>query len=126
MNMQGLVNKWNEEAQDKRGATQMTLGEMIDRLEELPPDLEIECLEEPHSYRGYYCDLAFEKGMGTMTVEELIKICDAALGRTFTGYKGGEYTMGFHTPVWIAPYGSTGLKIKNITDEGKFKTEEDF
>ncbi len=39
----------------------MTLEELINRLKELPPDLRMDGLCNPHSYRGYYCELAFER-----------------------------------------------------------------
>jgi hypothetical protein len=29
-----------------------------------------------------------------------------AIGKTYTGYKGGEYVMGKVTPVWVANYGN--------------------
>ena len=44
--------------------TQLTLGHLIDELEEMLPDATVPDLRHPHSYRGYYDDLAFELGTG--------------------------------------------------------------
>ena len=66
------------------------------------------------SYRGYYSDLAFEPGDRCVTVKELLERANEANGDTFTGYKGGDFVMGDDTPLWAAPYGSTGLAIVDI------------
>ena len=43
---------------------------------------------------------------------EMLEHANSALGATFTGYKGGEYTMHEYTDCWIAEYGkSDGDKI---------------
>jgi hypothetical protein len=62
---------------------------------------------DPHSYRGYYEDLAFSECRG-VSVAEMLATASACVGRTFTGYKGGEYMMYGDTRVWIAPYGESG------------------
>ena len=61
----------------------------------------------PHSYRGYYEQLAFEPAEN-ITIGEMLAAARSALGTTFTGYKGGDYTMGEHTECWIANYGESG------------------
>lgn len=64
----------------------------------------------PHSYRGYYDDVAFETKeqarLGDMLYEARM-----AHGATFTGYKGGSYTMGDYTECWLAEWDSTGETI---------------
>ena len=67
----------------------------------------------PHSYRGYYEDLAFEPAEN-VTVGEMLKCAKEALGQTFSGYKGGDYTMKKYTTVWLANYGDTGEGIGAI------------
>jgi hypothetical protein len=61
----------------------------------------------PHSYRGYYEQLAFEPVRNT-TVGAMLKDAESAIGRTFEGYKGGDYVMDKYTECWLANYGSTG------------------
>jgi len=62
---------------------------------------------EPMSYRGYYEDLAFEPAQN-VTVASMLAHAKSALGATFTGYKGGEYTMHEYTDCYIAEYGKSG------------------
>ncbi len=58
------------------------------------------------SYRGYYDELAFEP-QDDVSFGEMLAHAKAAMGATFTGYKGGEYTMESYTPCWIAEYGTS-------------------
>jgi hypothetical protein len=116
----GLSVQWKEE----RARTQMTLGSLIARLSELDQDLEMDGVHEAHSYRGYYTDLAFEQCDKRKVADVLAKVKESK-GETYIGYKGGEFDMGNSTPVWIANYGSCGLKIMSITDEGVILTAED-
>lgn len=81
----------------------MTLGELIAELEKLPPTAVVG-LGNAHSYRGYYNDLAFEPKEGA-TAAELLAEARSCIGRTFTGYKGGEYVMEEYTDCWCSPWG---------------------
>lgn len=84
----------------------MTLGELIRALKEMPSDGVItHGFGEPMSYRGYYGDLAFAPRINT-TAGEMLAHAESAVGKTFTGYKGGEYTMSEHTDCWISEYGN--------------------
>lgn len=62
---------------------------------------------EPMSYRGYYEELAFEPARN-VTVASMLAHAKSALGATFTGYKGGEFTMHAHTDCYIAKYREVG------------------
>ena len=44
----------------------------------------------------------------------MLKHAKSALGATFPGWKGGEYTMNEHTPVYIGKYGECGEEITSI------------
>ncbi len=89
----------------------MTLGELIKALEKQNPDLVVpHGFSEPHSYRGYYDELAFEPA-DNMTIGKMLKCAKYALGKTYTGYKGGDYTMHEWTDVWLAHYGCCGESI---------------
>ena len=119
-----LSKGWRAE----RSLSHMTLGRFISELEKLPQDKEIENVCEPHSYRGYYSDLALEKGSGTRTVASLIEqLKNECLGQTFTGYKGGDFYMDENTPMWVAECGFCGVKIMNIEDGETFSlsTQDD-
>lgn len=112
-----------------RGSPQLTLGQIIDRLESMPMTYESRGKTEPKfvwfafgqtqpsdvmSWRGSYAELAISfvydrhsltSGMPAATL--LQKLRDA-VGATFTGYKGGDYVMESGTPVWVANYGDSG------------------
>lgn len=67
------------------------------------------------SWRGSYEELAlrftssdFDYETNQMTAHEFLKLCKETVGKTFTGYKGGEYRMTRDTPVWIANRGNSG------------------
>lgn len=85
----------------------MNLGQVIRLLKELDPEtVAPEGFWEPHSYRGIYAELAFEP-IGAVSVKDLLACAYSAVGETFTGYKGGEFTMHTGTRVWIANWGTT-------------------
>ena len=124
-NLQQVINDMLKESQDQRKASsQFSLNDLIDRLEQLPQDMPI-LLGEAESYRGYYMDLAFVPLGKPRTVKEALKEALLAHGKTFEGYKGGEFTMEGDTPVWYSHYGSCGPAIIGITDEGVILTQED-
>lgn len=111
--------------QRERAATQMTIGKMINILKMMPPDAPVPSLD-PHSYRGYYDDLAFDPTIEKITVETALKILtEGCLGKTFSGYKGGDYVMGLETPVWWAEYGREGMRIMGFNEDGSFKLASD-
>lgn len=63
----------------------------------------------PHSYRGYYEDLAFEVAHNR-TVGQMLTDARNAIGATFTGWKGqGDFTMYDYSNVWLVEKeGETG------------------
>ena len=103
----------------------MTLGELIERLKQLPAESMVN-LCNSHSYRGYYHDLAFEWHYGIRQAYDILMECEDAIGKVFEGYKGGEFMMDEDTPVWIAPYGSCGVKLMDLLKDGTIETEEDI
>lgn len=92
----------------------MYLKELIAFLEKQNPAQVVPVgFHRPHSYRGYYDQLAFEPKR-SVTIGSMLKCAQQAIGQTFEGYKGGDYTMGEHTDVYLAEYGSTGEQIGQI------------
>ena len=83
-----------------------TLGDLIKRLEEEDPNRMVQLgFARPHSYRGFYDELAFEP-KENVTIGDMLEAARSALGKTFTGYKGGDYVMEEFTYVWLSYYGS--------------------
>jgi hypothetical protein len=104
--------------QEERAETQLTLGKLIDLLQDLPKANCISGLGELHSYRGYYSDLAFEPTGKMRAVSDLLGECKAAMGEVFVGYKGGDFVMGRNTPLWVSGYGdASGLRLMGLDTE---------
>jgi hypothetical protein len=89
----------------------MTLDDLIAELEKHPRDRVLRHgFANPHSYRGYYVDLAVEPREG-VTVGSMLDALTSARGTTMCGYKGGDYIMHGHVDVYLARYGSCGEEI---------------
>ncbi|WP_394436206.1 hypothetical protein [Streptomyces sp. SGAir0957] len=83
----------------------MELGELITALEAADPTLVCKRgFNNPHSYRGYYHELAFEPAHN-ITVGEMLAAARSAVGATYTGWKGGEFTMDRYSDVWLSEEG---------------------
>lgn len=126
MNLKHLIDAWNAEEMRRRAADQITLGDLIERLEAMPSDVAVG-LAGAHSYRGYYSDLAFERDedAATATAGDLLAECRKAMGQIFHGYKGGDYPMHANVPVWVAAHGSCGKKLTAINDDGSLELADD-
>ena len=92
----------------------LKLGQLIDALRRLDPKaVLLNGFCNPHSYRGYYEQLAFEPKDG-VTVGEALETARSAVDETCHGYKGGAYRMDEGTPCWIAEHGSTGRPLQGL------------
>jgi len=88
----------------------MTLGELRDWLQghDSYSDLRFPTgFSNPCSYRGYYDQCAFVVTRD-VTLGEMLKDVKEAIGSTFEGYKGGEFTMSEWTEAWLVE-DSSGL-----------------
>lgn len=103
---------------------QMTLGKLIVTLKGMDSFTLVPNLCHPHSYRGYYHEIAFELNY-TTHAHSLLATCERALGETYQGWKGGDYTMGDETPVWVAERGSTGFRLMALRSDGSFELSVD-
>ncbi len=69
------------------------------------------------SYRGYYehLSLGYTDEDGSMKVGELLTLLKGAIGKVYTGWKGGDFQMTRKTPVWVGNTGYCyGTQIKGI------------
>jgi hypothetical protein len=67
------------------------------------------------SYRGYYEHIAVAPNdTHKMSLAAFINLLVAQVGRTYTGYKGGDYTMGKQTEVFVAHYGCCGKLVDGV------------
>jgi len=89
----------------------MTLNEYIEFLENKNPKRRLVMgLGSPHSYRGYYEQLAFEFKPSQLA-GDMLNQAKACLGAEFHGYKGGTFRMSGGTELWIALYGDCGSEL---------------
>lgn len=86
----------------------MTLDELIAALEAEDPARRLPLgFSHPHSYRGFYDELAFEP-TANVTVGEMLADARSADGTTYQGWKGGDFTMTGWTDCWLAEEGTGG------------------
>lgn len=103
----------------------MLLENLIEHLEHLDPNAVIKfngntLISGFNSYRGIYAHLCIEPASETETdpveiVEDLLALANDANGETYEGYKGGHYTMGDASPIWLSKYGeASGVALTDI------------
>lgn len=123
MDIQDLINNVNKATQAQRVNYHVTLGDFIEFLKEVPQGNSSVHFEDgtgithPHSYRGYYSDLAIDGTSVETSVNNVLGLLVRARNREFTAYKGGTYTFDDSTPMWRASWGNTGLPIINVEEE---------
>ena len=110
IDIQKFVDMIGNAARETRKDYHVCLGELLDGLRQADPEAEIN-LTDPHSYRGYYHDLALEPTTEPVKVWQLINQLSDVINTELTGYKGGEFLMSADTPVWVAHYGCTGSAL---------------
>jgi hypothetical protein len=93
-------------------ARHLTLGQLIAALEPEDPDLVIPLgFRNPHSYRGIYSEVAFEVAHN-IRVGDMLDAARSALGETYQGWKGGDFTMEQYTDCYLVDdEGCTGESI---------------
>lgn len=106
----------------------MNLGQFIEALCRQPSDNEIRFDFPRHnlptnfaSYRGFYDHLAlghrdFDPKVRNPTVADVLAEANRALGNTYVGWKGGNYRMTAHTPIWVDNPGHySSIRIIGVT-----------
>lgn len=118
IDLQKLMDLLAKTGRDGRESYHLTLGKLIKALREADPNTPVihdsrtfgtdVSVSNPHSYRGYYEDLAFEPDHEVMTAKDLLNHLETwVLDRELEGYKGGMFKMTKNTPLWISPYGES-------------------
>jgi len=114
---------------------QLSLGEIISKIEKLGLTWEIGnkpktiCFDfgsaiptNLDSWRGDYSHLALgynltgydktaDSDINEITAENLLQELKSSIGKTFEGWKGGDYVAKQNTPVWVANPGNSGSTI---------------
>lgn len=83
--------------------------EITDYLKGFDENTEINLtLSNPHSNRGDYSNIGFNHSFETGTVKGIIEELTYVIGKTFYGYKGGEFEMCEYSEVYLSEYGGVG------------------
>lgn len=136
MDIQTYINKAMkaDRALAMANSDQLTLGEILSKCEAIAKndrgDKDEPCVQfdfehlyptDIDSWRGSYDELSlsFSSGFGEMKLSAFIELLTSAVGKEFTGWKGGEYIMNRHTPVWVANPGNSGnTAVVEVVDQG--------
>lgn len=95
--------------------SQIDLGTLIQMLEKAYPDAVLPYgFTNPHSSRAYYHCVAFEPAYN-VTVRDTLDTARSAVGATYQGYKGGDYTMDLGSYVYLAEEGTVGDELSELT-----------
>jgi hypothetical protein len=87
------------------------LGDILEYVGSMPPKTSFAVgLENPHSNRGDYSEVGFEAGP-SMTAQELFEVLASTMGRSFRGWKGGDYIMVSDTKAHFSIAGETGTRL---------------
>lgn len=79
----------------------MVLKEYIELLKKFNPEQRVPVgLGNPHSWRGSYDELSFEPVEDT-TIGAMLATAEDCVGRTFGGWKGGDFTMTEYTTIHV-------------------------
>tara|TARA_R110000787_G_scaffold16141_5_gene49306 strand:- start:3371 stop:3742 length:372 start_codon:yes stop_codon:yes gene_type:complete len=75
------------------------------------------------SYRGYYNELSitfnYECNKPYMSIKDFLKMLEDSVGKSFKGYKGEDFEMGLHTPLWVSNYGMcSNTSVRGVYDTG--------
>lgn len=114
---------------------QLSLGKLIEELEKVEKkdtrvgfDFGSTYPNDIDSWRGSYAELAFDyadvhpnfHGPDIIkNVSQIIQMLKDCIGKTFEGYKGGDFIMTVDTPLWVAHWGISGnTAVVGVRDEG--------
>lgn len=121
MDIQNFINLMSENNKLKAGS-EYNLGRLIEDLEKCDQELIIkfdDCKKplEFDSWRGSYDCLSLtyetqdwrsdDDDFFTIKVKDILHKAKEALGKEFTGYKGGDFIMDKSTPIYVANYGES-------------------
>jgi hypothetical protein len=113
-----MINLQIENEKLKRERDNYNLGDLIKDLEKYPADADI-CIRPFNlhptgfcSYRGYYSDLSLEYTIENydekiLNCGQLLEEAKKCVGKSFYGYKGGDFIMTEKSVIWLANYGRT-------------------
>lgn len=121
MDIRGFFDDIGDMMKKERSHYHLTLGQLLAELSDYGENILVyldesnHSITNPHSYRGYYSDMAFESTPEKVTVKDLRKKCEAVLDTNMEGYKGGDFFMDKDTPLWVSEWGdNSGIAMISI------------
>jgi hypothetical protein len=116
------------------GRTQLTIGELINLIGEsdlIMDDGSHKTIEfdfissvpnKLHSWRGSYDEAAISvenQGVLVVNAADFLQYIKQCIGKTFEGWKGGEYVFYEDTPLWISRIGYSDYTVPvGVFDDG--------
>jgi len=110
----------------------MKLDHLIHRLKNIDPNfVPSVAISDPHSYRGFYDELAFQKYDNRVAIGYMIEMATWCIQRTFEGWKGGQYIMTPETECHLADIGTCSPEEdyehdKNELEKLVYQIEEEY
>lgn len=116
-----------ERAKTFANSDQLSLGELILKLEALPDKSKVVIFDFGNnvptglcSWRGRYAELCLNyENTEPKNANQVIEMLRDANGKTYVGYKGDDFTMSLQTPIWVANYSESG--IRNYKDSTNYE-----
>jgi hypothetical protein len=129
MDIQKMLDTLGDAQRRTRSEYHLTLGKAIEELKKLDQSFLVVLADgqspgSVESYRGYYQDLSIYPTDSSVTVGNLLTVLEGAVGRTFRGYKGGDFTMDLDTPLWTGSIGPAIMGVAVVNDVAILLTKE--
>ena len=117
MDTQSVFDTFLSGLKDQRAQTGFTIGKLLNSLDKYDKKTKmVGCSSDGDCYRGYYSDFALEPGKTTVgDLRNYLK--KKVIGKTFYGYKGGDYLMDEDTPIHVASYSDVGRQIVGVYEK---------
>jgi len=120
MDLQQIIDSHNKKLSSEAGA-EYNLGDFVKDLEKCDQEaiIKFDDNKKPQdfaSWRGSYCNLALSyeiqewhhnEDFFDVKVKDILEKAKDTIGKTFTGWKGGDFLMDESTPIYIANQGDS-------------------
>lgn len=143
MNIEQIHSMLSEMRKERFGrSVQLSLGQLILEVEDSgiynskqePKDVYFDfgsaIPADMDSWRGSYDELALgyrlsgydnnrQHHFADVKADKFLEMLKSTVGKEFTGWKGGEFTMSKDTPVWVANSGNSGnTAVVGVLNDG--------
>jgi len=141
MNLQGIQDFMKKQREESfSNSNQISLGQLIEEIEKCGLEKNDGEIKDVHfdfgtaiptdlaSWRGSYNELALgyrlcgydnnNEHFADCKADKLLNHLKEAVGKEYTGWKGGDFFMNKNTPIWVANQGNSGnTAIVGVLDD---------